>query len=1200
MAVFGGLSSLGVGDIIAFVKLNGTETFIRDLDKLNGAIDKHGQMMNKAMNATLIAGAAAFTAATVAAAKFEQGMANVSTLVEGSKEEMDKLSGGLLDIARNVPDSIGSLQKGLYDLISSGATSANAIEALGLAAKAAAAGMTTTDTAIRAGMATINAYGLSMSELNRVYDIQFQAVNKGVLTYEQLSGAVGNVLPSAAALGVGLEDLYGAIASVTLAGIDANSATTYLARAFESMVENKDKWADFNIQIFDSYGKFSGLQPIIQGLSEKLYGLTDEAKQAELAHLGLEVRAARAILAMSNNYTAFDSVMGTVKNSAGAMMLAFDKNTDTFIAQAGILKNNLEASFISLGQNSLPVLKDLLTEINKHPIAITATIEAVGSFVIIMGTLALAIKGATAAQTLLTQANALFGVGMGPVALAITGAVAGITALVAIVNANREAEEKEITTLSDKLAKVKELEALYYQLITSTSLTEDQQTSLKIVTAELTTIYKQLGISLDDINMKMGNLHDETTLQKLAMLRDETSKMKDEMALLAQKTIDTSDATAGTVEKYGLLGAKLSSSTIASDLNAASMAALADKIKRNEEEMSQLAPTIDALQASIMTVTPQVDTLGNKANTTASAFKNMKAYTGFGVDGAGNEFVLLERHLKEETIPTFQAGVIPLIDSVTFKEKEMGIQTEDLSGKITGFAAEALQSAVTALRATDSAVGQVSAALINMAASGFNPVVVGTELLNAALDLFNTKSTYTPITLEQTNASLEKMGININKVSEELANFNNNISSPFINSLIAQKDALVAQLNVLQDAANWLSQMGSESELLGGAINDTTQKIRNLELEMLNLTAALKMSEDFENITASARYLSDEIVRQAEYFGVNALNAEAFRILLGEQVVQLLNTMAATDKSTQAYADLYAESLRVMYAISTLEGTTETYIATLSAADLEILKSAGYIKTVTDNTNQNTQAVIANAQAIDSLTGTPRTITIDDAQAISKINSLMTNFTNLNAVTNAKTYLINTSTSTALSNVTAFQTKVADALDTVNSLNKTVTTNVQAVVNISDADLRKLQQIWLSKLPRSTYTEEMYYQTYSAFTKWKTDFLSGAIHFHKGGMLTAHEGLSLGMVGGRKEVPFIGLEGEQVINPSVSSMYSKSQWNAFQDTGSPGALGGGSQPIVNIVVEEPGPLTNVRYVDSVVHKRIKETEKNYTVTGKYF
>ena len=386
----GGLGALGGGgtnDIAVRIGLTGAKKFEGDLNATATKMGGFATMAAKALVAIGVAAAVTFAMAVKEASHFEHEMANVNTLLDVSDEQFAKLNDGVLGLARTLPVSMDSMTKGLYDLVSAGVAAGDSIGALELAGMAATAGMTSVDVAVRAGMSTINAYGLEMTELERIYDLQFSTVKYGVLTYEELSNALGNVLPAASNLKVPLTDLYGAIAHITKNGIVAQKATTFLARAFESMTENRGAWKDMGAAIFDTSGEFRGLLPIMADMNRALAGMSTETKITKLELLGMEKRAAKAILPMINNYQALAKSMGNVEASTGAMRAAQQKVLDTFEEQVKLIKNQLKVVFIEMGRDVVPILTESLKAMSEILLSITPilteTIGTVGTAVLL-------------------------------------------------------------------------------------------------------------------------------------------------------------------------------------------------------------------------------------------------------------------------------------------------------------------------------------------------------------------------------------------------------------------------------------------------------------------------------------------------------------------------------------------------------------------------------------------------------------------------------------------------------------------------------------------------------------------------------------------------------------------------------------------------------------------------------------------------
>jgi TP901 family phage tail tape measure protein len=141
-------------------------------------------------------------------------------------------------MSEEIPKSAADLGSAYYDILSSGVTdTAKAMEVLELSAKAASAGVTQTAVAAQAGVATMNAFGYEVSDMTHIFDVQFLAVKVGILRYEELAGVIGDIAPSAQMAGQSMESMFASIALLTTKGLDAASAATALARAYDGIAK---------------------------------------------------------------------------------------------------------------------------------------------------------------------------------------------------------------------------------------------------------------------------------------------------------------------------------------------------------------------------------------------------------------------------------------------------------------------------------------------------------------------------------------------------------------------------------------------------------------------------------------------------------------------------------------------------------------------------------------------------------------------------------------------------------------------------------------------------------------------------------------------------------------------------------------------------------------------------------------------------
>ena len=119
----------------------------------------------------VVAGLAAATTAAVAfgaeavkaASSYEQAFANASTLMQGTPEELQKISDEIISVSNETGIAAEEISNATYSALSAGIDQADAVEFVGKSAKLAAAGFTDVDTAMSAVAKTMNAYGMDAS-----------------------------------------------------------------------------------------------------------------------------------------------------------------------------------------------------------------------------------------------------------------------------------------------------------------------------------------------------------------------------------------------------------------------------------------------------------------------------------------------------------------------------------------------------------------------------------------------------------------------------------------------------------------------------------------------------------------------------------------------------------------------------------------------------------------------------------------------------------------------------------------------------------------------------------------------------------------------------------------------------------------------------------------------------------------------------
>lgn len=312
-----------------------------------------------------LVGGISIALATKQAVEFDQAMRNVNSIAQLSERRFDSLSERVRKLAGPTAQAPKTLAEGLYDLVSSGFDANQAIRILGKSARAATAGMTDTQTSTAAVAAVLNAYHLKAKDAGRVSDQLFRTVDRGVISFEQLAGNIGDVLPFASSLGVDLAQVGASIATMTKQGISAPETMTRIKAVMQSFIKPSQAMAAAIDKTGASSGEALVKQKGFQGALETLIGTTDGSKQ-EIAKLFPNVRALGGALALTgdNAKTAHQDLNG-MKDAAGATGRALGEQSKSLAMRWQKLTSQVSSLAVGLGGKLVPALGDVLDQMNQ-------------------------------------------------------------------------------------------------------------------------------------------------------------------------------------------------------------------------------------------------------------------------------------------------------------------------------------------------------------------------------------------------------------------------------------------------------------------------------------------------------------------------------------------------------------------------------------------------------------------------------------------------------------------------------------------------------------------------------------------------------------------------------------------------------------------------------------------------------------------
>jgi len=348
------------------------ESFKKVMDSLPGiakkSIGKVGQTVLGLTKTFLKLGTvitATFTGFAVLAlkksAEAEKAFANLAGLFRESIDELSEYKDAIDKLGVQYGVSTVEMTEAFYQSVSAGFRSIeDATGVVEAATKAAIAGSAELPTAVEAITRVLNAYNLAGTDAQKVSDLLFQTVNYGVTTFAELAPNIGIVAGMAAKAELSMEELFGAIATLTkqMPLAEAITSLNMVITGFLKPTEDARNAA-----------RSLGIDLSAAGLAT--HGLHDAmAKVADLsaeqqAELFPNIRALRGIMSMaSDGAKEFEQNIGAMNEATGATMNAFGKQSDTLGHEWKTFWNGLNKAVEKFGDVFRDDVKNILSKVN--------------------------------------------------------------------------------------------------------------------------------------------------------------------------------------------------------------------------------------------------------------------------------------------------------------------------------------------------------------------------------------------------------------------------------------------------------------------------------------------------------------------------------------------------------------------------------------------------------------------------------------------------------------------------------------------------------------------------------------------------------------------------------------------------------------------------------------------------------------------
>jgi len=311
----------------------------------------------KGVTAAVAGASAAIVGLAAGAAKvgseFEASLAATSTMFGDVAVDTQGLTDQILALSNASGLAATDISNSLYNALSAGIPvtedMTGAMDFMEQSTKLAAAGFTNVDTAVTATAKVMNAYGMTLDDVDQIQKVMLQTQNKGITTVNELGSTLAQVTPTAAAMGVSFENVGAALATMTAQGTPTAQATTQLNSLIAELGKNGTQAAK-NLAAATAGTQYAGqsfTQLMNAGvpLNEVLDLMSSYADQNGLSMIDMfsSIEAGKAALSMAGeNSETFTNNLAAMSTEADVVGEAYSKVTDTLQHKIATLKESVK------------------------------------------------------------------------------------------------------------------------------------------------------------------------------------------------------------------------------------------------------------------------------------------------------------------------------------------------------------------------------------------------------------------------------------------------------------------------------------------------------------------------------------------------------------------------------------------------------------------------------------------------------------------------------------------------------------------------------------------------------------------------------------------------------------------------------------------------------------------------------------------
>ena len=319
-------------------------------ERLSGAGDslqRFGSTMTRRVTLPIVAAGAGVLRT---AAGFEQSMNQVRAVTGATGDEFDALSGLARDLGSSTMFSASEAAEAMYFLSSAGFDTEQIMSALPSVLDLAAAGNMDLARASDIASNVLSGMGREAGDLAQINDVLVGTFQRSNTNVSQLGEAFSYVAPIAAALGIPIEEVSGAVGVLGDAGIQGSRAGRSLASAFQRLVSPTDAGAqaleDLGVAVYDASGQLRPFEDIVRDLA-------GAGADVETVFTIFGEVAGRSMLALIENADGLQDLTGSLYDVEGAAREVADIQMEGLAGNLAELRSALEGLALAVADSGL-------------------------------------------------------------------------------------------------------------------------------------------------------------------------------------------------------------------------------------------------------------------------------------------------------------------------------------------------------------------------------------------------------------------------------------------------------------------------------------------------------------------------------------------------------------------------------------------------------------------------------------------------------------------------------------------------------------------------------------------------------------------------------------------------------------------------------------------------------------------------------